>query len=624
MSITIKKIAAVYCVFEDKIFLEYSIRSILGFANKIIISVNHKAWQSGEPLTFDYYNYLLALQKKYNKIEILKCYVKNQSAQRNYALEVLKNQGFDYCFVIDADEFYTKEHLHNIKRIIFSNPEIGLFRIYWRNYWHSFRYIIEPDEPSEPVCFIKIGAAAFKISRYAELIDNSHKAYTFKKDEAVCHHFSYALSNIEVAKKIRRFSASFEILPDWFFNIWLEWENNHEIQDLHPVHPWHYKKTIKTEDIPLPEILKDHPFFDMEIINEQKFEYNGLYSKEINFQINKLSKKISEHKITKIFIIGPDFYNLAFMQIIESIKLHLEYTGIDAYIYSISDMKIYFNFRNGDIINNFLQSDDINLLLCHLQTEILKFAPEIIIDFWGAPNLLCPVIKKYIGVINVFWFLNSFNNTSSIWLNVLKKYDAYFTIETDFPAQLNNSGAHMDFNKIYFGKPINMGMPDYSIEKEYDIIFFGNYSAENLDLLENLQEFSLVIFGRNWENKDTHNFKLINFSGSLYELSDICNKSRLVIYKIEKNDVDLMSFVAGTNTLVTISKSFESKYQFSDIDNIFYYSDIEELKKFLTQLSTIPKEKALNIIKTGNQKIFRRSSMFNTIDFLLDKIIYNV
>jgi len=622
MSESIKKIAAVYCVFEDRIYLEYSLKTILGFAHKIIISINHKAWQSGEPLTSRYYDYLQELSRKNRKIEIYKRYIKNQAAQRNYELECLKKQGYDYCFIIDADEFYTPEHLRNIKKIIYSRPDIGLFKIYWRNYWHSFRYTIEPDEPSEPVCCIKIGAADFKISRYAEITDESYNLYTFTKDEAFCHHFSYALSNNEILRKIRRFSASFEILPDWFSNVWLEWEKDHLKQDLHPVHPWHYKKTVENSVSALPQTLQDHPFSNMEIIEDIPYKYSGYKAETINSLLESIKEKVRRYRISKIFIIGPDIYNSEFIQFIESLKYHFEYLGIDAYIYSIIDMKIYFNLRNGTKYNLFLQCDDMNFLLSHLQTELLKFSPDIVIDFFGAADFLNSSIKKYINPISVFWFLNSFQNSSHIWVKTLKKYDFHFTRVSDFPEQLVNSGMHNDFKNIHFGCPVDIVNPAFDISKNIDICFIGDYSDERMNVLKGLQEYSIKVYGRFWEKSNLENISLITYSDDIKNLVNVCNSSKIVIcHQNGIQDIERFFLIGGTNTVMLTNFSTFLPVKNCCVAEECLFSSYDELKNKLDFYMSAEKDELLRPTALVNNKIFSEFTMFHTVDFIIDSLI---
>ena len=76
----------------------------------------------------------------------------------------------------------------------------------------------------------------------------------------VCHHFSYARPAEKVLNKIKSFSHRDELVPNWFENVWLRWDEDHSLENLHPTHPVEYKRAIPVDLASLPEVMRDHPF----------------------------------------------------------------------------------------------------------------------------------------------------------------------------------------------------------------------------------------------------------------------------------------------------------------------------------------------------------------------------
>jgi hypothetical protein len=63
--------------------------------------------------------------------------VSNDSIVRNKPLEYLIKQGVDYIWLLDGDEFYTKQEILNIKNFVLNQEFICWFRLNFKNYFNN-------------------------------------------------------------------------------------------------------------------------------------------------------------------------------------------------------------------------------------------------------------------------------------------------------------------------------------------------------------------------------------------------------------------------------------------------------------------------------------------------------
>ena len=77
---------------------------------------------------------------------------------------------------------------------------------------------------------------------------------------AVCHHFSYARPSERIRQKLQNTLHRDEIVPNWFEEVWLKWDTDHSLEDLHPTNPPEFKRAVRVDIASLPEVMRDHPF----------------------------------------------------------------------------------------------------------------------------------------------------------------------------------------------------------------------------------------------------------------------------------------------------------------------------------------------------------------------------
>jgi len=244
--------AAVYCVYDDVAWLEDSIESIYHAVDAVYFLVSDRPWYGQQTDNRTTLKHIMAFPDPYNKINIVEGTWTNETDQRNAGLEIIKDKGYTYCFVIDADEIYEPAELNRMIDLVISNPKTDCWHISLDTYWKSYRYRIEPREPLKPPVFVKAGEVRFTQNRLAA--GKNHAV--IPPDIGICHHLSYAHSDDEILKKISTFSHAHEVIPGWFEKVWKRWDSDHSMRNIHPTHPQAYQQAVEQPYSLLPPVLK--------------------------------------------------------------------------------------------------------------------------------------------------------------------------------------------------------------------------------------------------------------------------------------------------------------------------------------------------------------------------------
>jgi len=247
-----REFAAVYCVHDDTAWLAESVESIYDCCGAIYFLVSDRPW-NGEPAdSSGTIEFIRSLPDPAGKLRVVKGSWSTEAEQRNAGLDILKNEGYDYCLVIDADEVYDPTDLHRMMRLAKKHPEIACWHAVMDTYWKSWRYRIDPREPLKPAIFVKVGTARFTANR--NVGDCPRGLIT--PEIGYCHHLSYARNDEQILRKIATFSHADEIRDGWFQTIWKRWDSNHSLTNLHPTHPPAYRRAIEQPYWALPPVLR--------------------------------------------------------------------------------------------------------------------------------------------------------------------------------------------------------------------------------------------------------------------------------------------------------------------------------------------------------------------------------
>ena len=250
------RFGAAICVYDDHQWLKLVLDSIYDGCDRIFALVGSQPWYGEAADNADTLAVFEGYTDPEGKIEIIRGDWATEADQRNAGLEICEQNECEICFVVDADEIYDPSELEQMMKIVRATPQIDCFTLGLHTYWKSQRNRIDPPEPLQPPVFVRVGRSRFTHNRAVEaklsaLIDPS---------VGVCHHMSYARTDEQIKKKISNFSHANEIVPGWYERVWLGWNLNRTMRNLHPTHPGAYSQAVEVAEASLPAVLRGCTF----------------------------------------------------------------------------------------------------------------------------------------------------------------------------------------------------------------------------------------------------------------------------------------------------------------------------------------------------------------------------
>ena len=246
------KFAAVYCVYHDDIWLPSSYESIYDAVDAVYFLVSFRPWNGPVTDNASTLECIESLPDPHSKKRLLRDNWDDQVVQRNRGLEILAQDGYEFNFLVDADEVYDTACLKNMMQHARTHPEVDVWHTKFVTYWKSVNYRIDPAEDYDPPIFIRTDGPKFV--EFRNPIGTKHELVPLEL--GFCHHLSYARSDDLVWRKINSFSAAPQIKSDWFEQVWKGWDNNHEMTNLHPVRPQQYQRAVPMQVELLPPVLR--------------------------------------------------------------------------------------------------------------------------------------------------------------------------------------------------------------------------------------------------------------------------------------------------------------------------------------------------------------------------------
>lgn len=269
------RLCAAYKVFNAELYLEQSLRSIYDAVDRIVIFLSTRPW-NGPLVPLDSTEALIRqFPDPHGKISLIVRDFRveerpahqdaNELREMNALLDFVRSElpEITHYLYIDADEVHAAAGIATLRRLLEGMPLVGEVYCAWRCYWKSFRYWIDPIEPSRALTAFRIGAD----TRFTGIrATNMQPRVVVEPRHAVIHHFSYALPSALVAQKIQAWSHHRDIVDGWFERVWLAWDRDRSMEDLHPIVPPHYKRAVPADASTLPDVMRPHPFFGREIV----------------------------------------------------------------------------------------------------------------------------------------------------------------------------------------------------------------------------------------------------------------------------------------------------------------------------------------------------------------------
>ena len=155
-----------------------------------------------------------------------------ESAHRGAALAHMREQGFTHALIPDGDEIVEPELLRCLAAIVEQDLADRVY-VHWDTYWKSPEYVIRPREGFTPCILLNLGVARHvQVREYA-----GGRPLLLSPEHGLIHHLSYVGSDERILRKTTTWSHWEEVVPDWFHNVWEEWDRNKLLRNLHPTHP---------------------------------------------------------------------------------------------------------------------------------------------------------------------------------------------------------------------------------------------------------------------------------------------------------------------------------------------------------------------------------------------------
>jgi len=247
-----RRFAGVCCVYDDERWLPFMIESVYSEVGALFFLVGDAPWNGAATTNLETLKVIESFPDPERKIHVIRGGWSSETEQRTVGLEIVRQAGFDYCFVVDADEIYDPLVLRKMMGAAVTKPQVGCFYMTCLTYWKSHRHRIDPPEHYKPPVFLRTGLGQFVERRHA----TAQFVAVIPPSFGVCHHMSYARTNDELLRKIRSFSHAHEVRADWYERVWLAWDENPQMENIHPVYPDAYKRAVPVTKEQLPPVLR--------------------------------------------------------------------------------------------------------------------------------------------------------------------------------------------------------------------------------------------------------------------------------------------------------------------------------------------------------------------------------
>lgn len=185
-------------------------------------------------------------------------------------------EGYDWLVRLDADEIYPPGMVDEMIRQAEAEDKRDAreYRIPFCHFWRSFSRVCRDGSHPIRLTRLKGGSGIKNLDRShpggVALEVKERPSYLCSQTQFVCPqpwevlHFGYAQPTKYIEYKMAVSGHKSEWRKDWFAERWLV----NAQRDVHPVmypHHWHVEDYDKEK---MPEIMRGHPYWDMEVIDE--------------------------------------------------------------------------------------------------------------------------------------------------------------------------------------------------------------------------------------------------------------------------------------------------------------------------------------------------------------------
>jgi hypothetical protein len=134
------------------------------------------------------------------------------------------------------------------------NPNVDGIKLPMITFWKDWGHVLVDDQ-NMPAVFHAL--MAVNLSTDSHFVDNRNPNNHLKYLTCITHpvfHGSYVLTNDELDRKLSSWGHANDFnTEEWKNNVWLKWDVDASLENLHPTHPWIWKRAIKLD-------FKDKPY----------------------------------------------------------------------------------------------------------------------------------------------------------------------------------------------------------------------------------------------------------------------------------------------------------------------------------------------------------------------------
>lgn len=247
-----KGFGAMCCVYDDDLWLETMVEGCYRVPDRLFFLVAARPW-NGDPGSNE--TTLKAIRRCHDpdrKITVVEGDWKDEADERNAGLDLCSQAGLSFCLVIDSDEIYDPVALDLMCEVARLQQYADAWSISQVTYWKSYRYKIDSADHNGQLTIVRIGSTRFVNARRT----SAEKISYLPQSLGVCHHLSYVRSDDEVKKKMVHSSHARAFLPNWYANVWLRWDVDKDLENLHPMRPQWYPRAIVQDPEAYPPALR--------------------------------------------------------------------------------------------------------------------------------------------------------------------------------------------------------------------------------------------------------------------------------------------------------------------------------------------------------------------------------
>ncbi|MBC8066378.1 MAG: glycosyltransferase [Chlorobia bacterium] len=235
------KLCVLSCLHDDYWFVEKALNACIT-AGPILAFVNQNAW-NGQAGSWQ----KCADIAQGVGAEVVLGEWEDESEHRRFALVEAKRRDFTHAIIPDGDEVLEPQ----LCKTLIDIAKGGIaerVHAHMDTYWKSVRYVIRPRERLTPVILVDLN----QVEHYYIREFQGGRALILGPEYGVIHHLSYAGPNERICRKLTTWSHRSEVAEDWYRRVWLGWDQDHMMRNLHPTHPQAYGFA---ERVALPNLL---------------------------------------------------------------------------------------------------------------------------------------------------------------------------------------------------------------------------------------------------------------------------------------------------------------------------------------------------------------------------------